>query len=318
MIRRKQHMSELQYVTMEVAYKRFFDEKEADGLSKETLATYKLHIDSFLDQCMIRKLSTQFVGKEMYQWWIIELQEDDNKKDTTVRSYCRSVRAFLYWIQDQGYAEVERLKLPKAQQTIKITYTPDEMTMLLSKPTECSEVEYQTWVFENLIFATGLRLSSALNIKVSEFDKKQKTIYVQKTKNHKALNLFLNNDMCNILQKYIATFELNDDDYIFCTAERTRLAKRTMQDNVATYNKKLGVEKTSIHLMRHTYAKQFYQKTKDIYTLSQVMGHSSIAITENYLKDLGLALENVVAYNPQQLFANTTTKKNTRRGKVKL
>ena len=62
----------------------------------------------------------------------------------------------------------------------------------------------------------------------------------------------------------------------------------------------------------------FYQKTKDIYTLSQVMGHSSIAITENYLKDLGLALENVVAYNPQQLFANTATKKNTRRGKVKL
>ena len=192
------------------------------------------------------------------------------------------------------------------------------MTTLLGKPNECSEVEYQTWVFENLIFSTGLRLSSALNIKVSEFDKKQKTIYVQKTKNHKALNLFLNNDMCNILQKYIATFELNDDDYIFCTAERTRLAKRTMQDNVATYNRKLGVDKTSIHLMRHTYAKQFYQKTKDIYTLSQVMGHSSIAITENYLKDLGLALENVVAYNPQQLFANTATKKNTRRGKVKL
>ena len=44
-----------------------------------------------------------------------------------------------------------------------------------------------------------------------------------------------------------------------------------------------------------------------------------IAITENYLKDLGLALENVVAYNPQQLYASTTTtKKNTRRGKVKL
>ena len=88
-----------------------------------------------------------------------------------------------------------------------------------------------------------------------------------------------------------------------------------MQDNVATYNRKLGVEKTSIHLMRHTFAKNYYIKTKDIYSLSKILGHSTIGTTEKYLSDLGLNLANAVAYNPQAIFGKKEQPKK-RRGKI--
>lgn len=128
--------------------------------------------------------------------------------------------------------------------------------------------------------------------------------------------MFVNDEMSSIFNQYIKRFELTENDYMFCSAERTQLAKRTMQDNVATYNRKNGVSKTSIHLMRHTFAKNYYEKTKDIYTLCRLLGHSNISITENYLQDLGVKMENATAYNPQQQYAKESQKK-TRRGKMK-
>lgn len=126
---------------------------------------------------------------------------------------------------------------------------------LLARPIRCSEVQFQTWVFINLICATGIRLSSALSLKVSDIQMKERAIYLQTTKNNKAQVFFISNEMISILCKYIALFDLSDDDYLFCNAEKNRLTKRAMQDNVARYNRSHGVKKTSIHLFRHTFAK---------------------------------------------------------------
>ncbi len=44
----------------------------------------------------------------------------------------------------------------------------------------------------------------------------------------------------------------------------------------------------SVHDIRHLFAVSFYKKTKDIYALKNLLNHSSIAITEVYLKSLDL------------------------------
>lgn len=44
----------------------------------------------------------------------------------------------------------------------------------------------------------------------------------------------------------------------------------------------------SIHDFRHFFAISFYKETKDIYTLSKKLNHSSISITETYLKGLNV------------------------------
>ena len=47
-------------------------------------------------------------------------------------------------------------------------------------------------------------------------------------------------------------------------------------------------ESYSVHDIRHLFAVSFYKKTKDIYALKNLLNHSSIAITEVYLKSLDL------------------------------
>ena len=109
---------------------------------------------------------------------------------------------------------------------------------------------------------------------------------------------------------------MTDNDYLFCKGDNTRMANHTMQCNVANYNRAHNIEKTSIHLFRHTFAKNYYAQTKDVYTLCQVLGHSNISVTEVYLKDLGVSLFADTVYNPQQQYAKKDTAPK-RRGRMR-
>lgn len=316
MRRRFKVMDLISNVTLEEGYSFFVSAKRAENISGKTLSTYDLHIRSYIDYVYkdYPDLFTVLLNDELYYSYVDYLRNSKTKKDVTITSYCRSVRAFLYWLQDNYYSEKYSLSLPKYQKTIKRTYTDEELSILLSYRNDFTEVEYQAYVFINLICATGLRLSSALNLHVNDINFVTHELFVNYTKNNVAQMLYVNDDMINILSRYINLFRLSGDDWLFCTAQGGRLAIRTIQDNVHAYNTRLGVNKTSIHLFRHTFAKNYYKTTKDIYALSRLLNHSSIAITENYLRDLGISSADSVAYNPQKQF-NKTTKK--RRGKIK-
>ena len=299
------------------ALEEFYQDKRSENIAESTLKTYDMHIRNFIDSNDMWDFTTSLINKDHYQWWVEDLQEDDRKSDTTVATYCRSVRAFIYWLQENEYTDVFPVKIPKYQKKVKRCYTDEELKTLLEKPDRnCSEVQYQTWVYINLLISTGLRLSSSLDILVKDIDFKNNVVYVDTTKNNQGLALSLNDDVIKILKKYIQLFRLSADDYLFCKGDNTRMANHTMQCNVANYNRAHGVEKTSIHLFRHTFAKNFYIQTKDVYTLCQVLGHSNISVTEGYLKDLGVSLFADTVYNPQQQF----TKKDSspkRRGKLR-
>lgn len=316
MRRRKQ--TTMTDVTLLQAYFYFKEEKIANNLSEQTLQTYDLHIMHFLNSMDLisNDIITNFICIDIWNMWIDYMKNDEEKKDVTITSYARSVRAFLYWCMDNDFLEYFDIKLPKYQHTKKICYTDEELTLLLEKPEKgCSEVTYLSWVFINLSISTGLRLSSMLNIKISDYNKKEKTINITHTKNRESKIVLLNDNMSAILNKYISLFELSGDDYLFCTAEGSKLAKRSIQDYIYKYNKNKGVEKTSIHLFRHTFAKNYYLKTKDIYGLCNILGHTTVSTTENYLKDLDITDFNSVAFNPQLEF---TQSKKKRRGKLSL
>ncbi len=304
-------------ITARQAYDEFLQDKTSMNVSPQTLSTYGLHISSFLSIRNLWDAKASSISKNDYQQWIEVLQMDSAKKDVTVASYCRSVRVFIYWLQDNHYiSETYSLKIPKYQKTIKVCYTDEELSLLLKKPEKCSEVQFQTWVFINLACATGMRLSSILSLKVSDIIWKENLIYLQKSKNKRAQIFFVNNEMLAILRNYINLFELTENDSLFCSAEKVRLSKRTIQNNVENYNHSRNVKKTSIHLFRHTFAKNFYTQTKDIYTLAHILGHSSIATTENYLRDLGVNPADATAYNPQLIYAGKQ-KRRHRRSNIK-
>ena len=89
---RRRKVMELKNIKVQKAFEEFLEEHKAKNTSDNTLDTYKLHIDSFMDITDCQWLTTAMLDKSFYTYFITELQEEGRKKDTTIASYLLSVK----------------------------------------------------------------------------------------------------------------------------------------------------------------------------------------------------------------------------------
>jgi len=67
------------------------------------------------------------------------------------------------------------------------------------------------------------------------------------------------------------------------SAAQTQLTESGLRSSIARYNRKRGVEKTSIHLFRHTFAKKYLVDCGgNAFTLQRLLGHSTLDMTKHY------------------------------------
>lgn len=292
-------------------FERFISDKMSKGLSDYTLTTYRNHFNFFLKciggDCDVREITTFHYNE------FVKIMKSREVSSATIRSYANSLRSFFNWCYENGEIHsIVYIPNMKAQDTIKITYTDEELEKLLRKPNvlTCSFTEYKVWVLENLVLCTGLRITSLINIKVGEINFDDCSIVVNKTKNKKALVTYFNKDMKRILQEYLSYRRPEtNEDFLFCTNVGKKIARRTIQDEIADYNLSRGVKKTSVHLFKHTFARNAILAGMDVFTLMGILQHKDIATTYRYLKTLRLDFKDRVdIYNPQKKFSCNTQK----------
>ena len=186
-----------------------------------------------------------------------------------------------------------KIHLPKCNKEIKEIYTDEQLEKLLKKPdtNTCSFTEYKTWVFENYLIATGNRLSTALNVQIRDLNFEDGIITLRKTKNRKQQIIPLSASLADVLQEYLVVRGGQPEDYLFCNNYGEQASNRTWQTLVYRYNVKRDVNVTSIHAFRHSFARLWILNHGDIMRLKTILGHSNIAVTNEYLQMFGQDLQ---------------------------
>ncbi len=91
---------------------------------------------------------------------------------------------------------------------------------------------------------------------------------------------------------------LRPGDYVFPFLKSSNKSKLTADEwikvigsknalingHLSTIAEKIGVKKISMHVARHSFADIANRKTGDVHKVSDALGHSSVSVTENYLK----------------------------------
>jgi len=267
------------------AAEHFLRKCKAKNLSDKTIKTYGQRLEvfrAFLDNedTLLSEINLDTVDD-----YTLYLRETGNRNDTTITSHLRDLRVFLYFYMEEGQLPHFKIKLPKADKKIKETYQDEELKALLKKPNlkKTDFTEYKTWVFTNYLMATGNRISSALDIKISDLDFDSALIQVNKTKNRKAQIIPMSATLASILQEYLVYRQGEASDYVFCNAVGDKGDIRTFQTMIAKYNKTRGVNKTSAHLYRHTFAKKWILNGGDIFRLQKILGHSDLTMVREYV-----------------------------------
>ena len=289
---KKIEMSKKSNITINEAFELFIRKCKVKNLTDLSISSYEkkiIHFYEYLD----KNLPITVVNADTVDNYILWLRENTEANDITINSYLRTVRAFLYYCMECHYIPAFKISLIKAEKKIKETYTDEELIRLLQKPdtANCSFSCYKTWVFENYLLATGNRLSTALDVCIEDIDFQNHVITLKKTKNRKQQIIPLSHTLSDILQEYLQFRGGNPTDYLFCNEYGEKATERTYQQLVRRYNIKRNVNKTSCHLFRHTFAKQWILAGGDIFRLQKILGHSDLTVTKEYVNMFGQDLQ---------------------------
>lgn len=207
-------------LTLEKAFEEFIQMKTVMNSSPETIKYYNGIFRYFTEFFGENRLCTEVNERVVIDYLMYIKTHKPDVSEKTVCTYIRGLRAILYFMMKSGYVENFKISLPKTQETIKETYTDNEIKRLIEKPKikkGCSFAELRNWAMVCYFLATGNRLSTVCNIKISDVDFQSEEILIRKTKNKKQQIIPMSAELKNVLQEYMRYRKGEPDDFLSVT-----------------------------------------------------------------------------------------------------
>lgn len=200
----------------------------------------------------------------------------------TINNYLRGLRAFGNYCVEEGILESFHCPVHEVAPEVKDCYTDDELRALLRKPNPKNFAECRDYTIIVLLLSTGARANTIRNIKVNDVDLQEGYINFNTTKAHKVVRLGLPPKCVSALKTFIKNWLPDDCEYLFTNCYGNQFSSRGLNDTIADYNRAHGVMKTSLHLFRHTFAKNWIVNGGDLISLAAVLTHSELDMVKRY------------------------------------
>lgn len=293
---------EVEECSAEQASAEFFRHNQIKGLSAETQKGYRGYVNNFIKwygaENPVSEITTRTVDDYLYS-----KTEQGENKDVSLATNMTHIRRFINFCVSRGYMEKIIVTIPKYEEELKDPYTDEEMKLLLARPTTKNWVEWRCWAMTNYFFSTGQRLSTVLNIKVEHIDFENSTVKLLWNKDKRPKYMPLSSALVKVLREYIELSGLVEQDYLFPEYEGGQLKRRSAQDAMTDYNHARGVERTGIHLFRHTFAKNYIVNGGNPVKLQKLLNHKTIEQTMKYVNLYGSDIsKDLDLFNPLDSF----------------
>lgn len=292
---------------------------DSKGLAKKTVGSYEQVLKLFARylQDMEGITSTKEVTNEMIRRYIVYLKDrgkytvarNDNTKElnkpnnrtdytkqiknTTINNYIRNLKVYFNFMEDNYIIRVNPMRKTgflKAQRVKKAFIKDEDFRKLLKYLDTSKFAEFRDYIVIQLIFDTGMRIGETLSLELADFDLQNRAINLRAeiTKAKKARTVFFSHKMCEELKRWIKFKDRYiETSFIFPTQVRDKsLEVNNFEKNYKKYCERVHIEEASPHGLRNNFAKRCLMQGMDIYTLSRILGHSSVTVTEQCYLDL--------------------------------
>ncbi len=145
--------------------------------------------------------------------------------------------------------------------------------------------ERDTLIIE-LLYATGIRVSELVNIKIKDINREDKSIKVL-GKGDKERIVLYNNHTEKALDTYLNdgyhSFNKQNNGYLILNKNGGKLSERYVRVIINNLVRKAGLDiKISPHTIRHTFATDMLEEGADLMTVKELLGHESLNTTSIY------------------------------------
>jgi len=259
---------------------------------------------------------------------LIQLLKIRNLSPKTIKSYVYYNRVFLYFV-GKSARQVKALDIKKylenladkgcSSSTLNLAYNAlklyygkiykrrffvniprakkdKKLPIVLSR----SEIKKFFSVFQNvkyklmfaLMYASGLRISEIVKLKVRDLDFDNNVLWVRLGKGKKDRQSLLPEVLVDILKKWV--MHKKGDDFVFGSMRGGGLTERSIQKMFAKNLKLARIKRqATCHSLRHSFATHLLESGTDIRYIQELLGHKRIETTQVYTKVTSNNLKNI-------------------------
>ena len=215
--------------------------------------------------------------------------EKSGKKPATISRSIASMKAFFHYMEKQHRINedpTEKLKAPKIEKKMPAILTTDEVTLLLEQPCGNSPKELRDRAMLELLYATGIRVTELISLKVSDLNLQME--YLNCTDTHKERIVPFGDVARDALKKYLEEgrpylVEKEDCPWLFTNCTGQDMSRQGFWKLIKAYGKKAGIQsEITPHTLRHSFAAHLISNGADLKSVQEMLGHADISTTQIY------------------------------------
>lgn len=277
------------------AAKEFEFNCQCRKLSDKTIRNYGKLIGYLLDYLkeQHKVLCLEDVRPMCIKAYLMMLQER-GAKPQYINDQLKAFKVLFRYLYEEGYTDsilTERIKNVKQPKTIIKTFTEQEVKKMTEYYSGHTLMEVRNRLMLMTFFDTGIRVSELIDLKLSQVKDEYILIHGKGDKERVVPKSPLLNKW---MFKYLSTREnffahRRVPENVFLSRNGRPMTTEAIHRVIKIAGKAVGVSRdirVSPYTCRHTFAQMQLKNGLDLYSLSRLMGHSNISITQRYLEGL--------------------------------
>ena len=217
--------------------------------------------------------------------------EKEKLATSTISRNVATLKAYFGFLYRDGYIisdPTTQLKAPKIEKKMPEVITMKEVDLLLNQPSVKTNKGIRDRAMLELLYATGMRVSELISLKVSDVILNSSYIRCQDMTHERIIPF--GNVAKSALKNYIrdarpAMIEREDEEILFTNCNGSPMSRQGFWKLLKKYAKNAGIQADiTPHTLRHSFAAHLVANGADLKSVQEMLGHSDISTTQVYAR----------------------------------
>ena len=255
------------------------------GLSKNTVKAYETDIKGFIKWINQNNKQSLLNIKETSVNQYISYLFSLKLKSSSVNRKISSLKSFYLFLLKKKlirYSPFSEVISPKQEKYLPASMSESEVEKLLNSPDASKEIEQRDKAMIEMLYATGMRISELVNLKITDIDMNRSVIKVM-GKGSKERLIPFGESASEALFNYLKIRKDSSSKEVFISNRGKKITRVAFWQRIKVYllreNLKISI---SPHTLRHAFATHLLNRGADLRSVQLLLGHSDLSTTQIY------------------------------------
>lgn len=274
------------------AFDAFIQDRQA-YCSAATIRTYKGHMETFFTfleseyHTPVTDLQFSDIPEDanvMAAYILFLKNQNATLRNTSIRSYCRHVKAFLHFCYEMDYCRdfLKRVKLPRDDAEPKLPLCVDEVERIDALFDRSTLKGSRNYCILHLMLDCGLRCQEVRHLQVEHLQQQRNIIYIKDSKGAKSRFTLAPDFVFDAVWQYLLLSGHSSGIIFRGLKDKEPISQNTIKQLFQDIKKEAGINRLHAHLLRHTFATSFLIGGGNLEFLRVYLGHYDYSVTKIY------------------------------------